>query len=269
MLRFNVLGRLEVVDGSIDRTPTAPMVCQVLALLLLRANTVVSIDSLIGELWDGNPPRSATQTAQTYIYLLRRQFEEWLPEGTAKDMLVTRASGYVLRVRPGQLDLEAFTQLSQQGRTALAAGDPADAAQCLRRALALWSGPVLVNVTPGRMIEGHVVHLEEQRSHAQEMRIQADAMLGRHRELIGELKAMLVANPLHEWCHTELIKALARSGRRHEALDAFHNLRRVLSTELGLEPSDELKELHQDILTGAIMREPLVGVPTHSGAGRR
>lgn len=269
MLRFNVLGRLEIADGSIDHTPTAPMVCQVLALLLLRANTVVSLDSIIDELWDGNPPRSATQTAQTYIYLLRRQFEEWLPAGAAKDMLVTRASGYILRVGPGQLDLEAFTQLSHQGRSALAAGEPAVAAQSLRRALALWSGPVLVNVAPGRQIESHVVHLEEQRSHAQEMRIQADAQLGRHRELIGELKAMLVDNPLNEWCHTELIKALARSGRRHEALGAFQNLRRVLSSELGLEPSDELKELHQDILTGAIMREPAARVPTSSGVGRR
>jgi DNA-binding SARP family transcriptional activator len=230
------------------------MVCQVLALLLLRSNTVVGIDSIIAELWDENPPKSATRTTQTYIYQLRRQFEQWLPGEADKDTLVTLANGYLLRVGPGQTDLEAFVQLSQQGRAALAADDPATAARALRQALGLWSGPMLANVaSPGRLIEGHVVHLQEQRLHTLELRIQSDAMLGRHRELIGELKAMLIDNPLNEWCHTELIKALARSGRRHEALGAYQDLRRVLSAELGLEPSDQLKELHRDVLTGAIM----------------
>jgi SARP family transcriptional regulator, regulator of embCAB operon len=265
MLRFNVLGRLEIIDGGIDRTPTAPMVCQVLALLLLRANTIVSLDSIIDELWDGNPPRSATPTAQTYIYLLRRQFGEWLPEDAVRDMLVTRANGYILRVSPSQTDLDAFTQLSDRGRAALVDDDPAAAAQFLRQALALWSGPVLANVTHGRLIEGHIVRLEEMRSYATELRIQADAMLGRHRELVGELRAMLVEDPLNEWCYMELIKALARSGRRHQALDAFQNLRRVLSAELGLEPSDQLKELHRGILTGAIMRDQPVAVPARQG----
>ncbi|MBO3749330.1 AfsR/SARP family transcriptional regulator [Streptosporangiaceae bacterium NEAU-GS5] len=250
MLRFKVLGRLAVINDLVDRTPTAPMVLRVLALLLLRANTVVMLDAIIDELWGDNPPKSAVTTAQTYIYQMRRHFEQWLPGTAADDILTTHGTGYILQVTPGQLDLEAFLLLAKQGRMSLAAGDPASAGRQFRQALDLWSGRALAGVTAGRSIEAHVVHLEEQRAHTVELRIQADAMLGRHRELVGELKAMLLTNPLNEWYHAELIKALACSGRRNEALVAFQDLRRTLSAELGLEPSDSLQELHREILTG-------------------
>lgn len=75
-------------------------------------------------------------------------------------------------------------------------------------------------------------------------------MLGQHRELVGELKATLLADPLNEWYHAQLIKALASSGRRNEALVAYQHLRKTLSTELGLEPSEMLQKLHQEVLAG-------------------
>ncbi|MBT2206893.1 MULTISPECIES: AfsR/SARP family transcriptional regulator [Actinomadura] len=250
MLRFKVLGRLTVTNDLGDCTPTAPMVRRVLGLLLLCTNNIVTLDAIIDELWGDKPPKSAVPTAQTYIYQLRRQFEPWLPADTVEQVLGTYGTGYILRVNPDQLDLEAFLKLAEQGRTALTAGDPAAAARLLRQALDLWSGPALADVTAGRAIEAHVVHLMEQRSHTLELRIQADAMLGGHRELVGELKAMLLTNPLNEWYHAQLIKALASIGRRHEALLAYQDLRKTLSIELGLEPSDVLQRLHQEVLTG-------------------
>ncbi|MEU4117720.1 AfsR/SARP family transcriptional regulator [Kitasatospora sp. NPDC028055] len=250
MLDFRILGRLSVTSDLADCTPTAPMVRRVLAQLLLCANNIVTLDAIIDELWGDKPPKSAVPTAQTYIYQLRRQFEPWLPNGKAEQALATCGTGYVLQLNPGQLDLEAYVRLAEQGRLALAAGDPAAARQLLRQALDLWSGPALADVTAGPSIQAHIVQLSEQRAHTVELRIQADAMLGRHRELVGELKAMLMANPLNEWCHAQLIKALACSGRRNESLVAYQDLRKTLSTELGLEPSEALQELHQDVLAG-------------------
>ncbi|WP_436838652.1 AfsR/SARP family transcriptional regulator [Nocardia nova] len=221
-----------------------------LALLLLHSNKVVRLDAIIDELWGNDPPVSAVRTAQTYIYQLRRHFSQEMPE--AVGTLVTHSTGYQLRVAPGHLDLETFTQLLGRGRAAMAADEPEVAAHTLRQALELWSGRALSGVRQGRLIQAHAVHLEEQRCCALELRIQADARLNRHRELVGELKALVLESPLDEWRHTELIKALAHSGRRKEALDAFQNLRSVLLEELGLDPSRQVQELHQDILGGAI-----------------
>lgn len=250
MLRFQVLGRLTVTNDLGDCTPTAPMVRRVLAQLLLCANNIVTLDAIIDELWGDNPPKSAVPTAQTYIYQLRRRFEPLLPDNTVEQVLATCGTGYRLRVDPDGLDLEVFLRLAKQGRTALASADPALATSLLQRALDLWSGPVLADVTAGPAIQAHIVHLKEQRMHTVELRIQADAMLGRHRELVGELKAMLMSDPLNEGYHAQLIKALACSGRRNESLVAYLNLRRTLLTELGLEPSDVLQALHQEVLAG-------------------
>jgi SARP family transcriptional regulator, regulator of embCAB operon len=250
VLRFQALGRLTVTNDRVDCTPTAPMVRRVLAHLLLCANNIVMLDAIIDELWGDNPPKSAVTTAQTYIYQLRRHFEPLLPDTEAEQLLVTYGTGYMLRVHPDQFDLEAFLRLAGQGHSALASGEPAAARRLLRQALGLWSGRALSDVPVGRALEAHIVHLEEQRAHTVELRIQADAMLGRHRELVGELKAMVLSDPLNEWYHAQLIKALACSGRRNEALVAYQNLRKTLSTELGLDPSDALQTLHREILSG-------------------
>jgi DNA-binding SARP family transcriptional activator len=222
--------------------------------LLLRANQVVNIDELIEELWDGKSPKSAVRTTQTYIYQLRRFIEK---ERLGGELLITQAPGYVLRVQPGQLDVEAFQSLTCQGRRHLDNGCPDRAADVLRHALDLWRGPALTNVPQGRVLEALVVPLEELRLQAIELRIQAELHLGRHRELIGELRSLIAAHPLNEWFHGKLILALAKAGRRSEALLAYRSLRSVLAEELGLEPSPEIQRLHHAVLTGAVLTQPI------------
>jgi DNA-binding SARP family transcriptional activator len=152
-------------------------------------------------------------------------------------------------VAPDQLDAHVFERLVAEGRTLLADGQFEAAAQGLRGALSLWRGPALANITPGRLLEGHVAHLEELRIRAIELRIQAESALGRHRELIPDLRALVAAHPLNEWLHGRLIDALYRAGRRGEALLAYQNLRATLNEELGLEPSAELQRLQRQVLT--------------------
>ena len=250
MLRFQVLGPLEVFDGDRMCTPTPPKVSRVLALLLLRANQVVSMDSLIEELWGEHPPLSATGTAQTYIYQLRKFLDPRSQRAGGAEWLITKPPGYLTLVSPHQLDATAFEAMSRRGRQLLEAGEPEPAAQLLRRALDLWKGSSLANVQRGTLLEAHAVHLEEQRMRTLELRIQADAELGQHRDLIGELRSLVAIHPLNEWFHGQLIVALSHSGRRGDALRAYQGLRRVLNDQLGLDPQPELQRLQQAVLGG-------------------
>jgi SARP family transcriptional regulator, regulator of embCAB operon len=252
MLQLNVLGPLEVLDDGRACTPTPPKVRRVLALLLLRANQVVPMDALIEELWGENPPLSAVGTAQTYIYQLRKTLDRREVVAGGGEWLMTRPPGYLMAVSPDQIDAVTFEMLSRQGRQLLDNGQPEDAAQVLRRALDLWNGPCLANVGLGRLLEAHAVHLEEQRMRTLELRIQADAELGRHRELIGEIRSLVVSHPLNEWFHGQLIVALSRSGRRGEALQAYQHLREVLGSQLGLDPQPDMQRLQREVLTDGV-----------------
>jgi SARP family transcriptional regulator, regulator of embCAB operon len=266
MTEFRVLGALEVVDGGRNCTPTAPKLRQVLALLLLCANQVVHVDFLIDELWGDEPPKSAVTQAQTYIYQLRKIIAREKLEETGRELLLTKPSGYVLRVDREQVDAFVFQRLAWQGRKHLENGTVDEAADALRRALNLWTGPALADVMPGRVLETHVVPLDEQRLHTLELRIQADLLLDLHRELIGELRALVARHPLNEWFHGQLITALSRSGRRSEALQEYQNLRATLHRELGLEPSPELQRLQQEVLRAGY--PPRLGQDPHrKGSG--
>jgi DNA-binding SARP family transcriptional activator len=201
----------------------------VLALLLTRANEVVAADTLIEALWSGEPPRTATNTLQHYVSQLRKAI--------GADRIVTRAPGYLVRVDPGELDLERFQRLVEEG-----------GAEALRSALGLWRGPALADFTYEPFVQAEVVRLEELRLTALEERIDADLALGHHNALVGELEACVAAHPLRERLRGQLMLALYRSGRQAEALEAYQRVRRTLVDELGIEPGPALQRLERAIL---------------------
>ncbi|MEQ4303826.1 AfsR/SARP family transcriptional regulator [Plantactinospora sp. B6F1] len=247
-LRFKVLGPLEVFRGEHECTPSAPKLLQVLALLVLHANRIVHIETLVRLLWGDRPPRSAVATIQTYIYQLRRFLTREQVDSGDGDLLVTKNPGYLLRVHPDQVDLQQFQRLSRQGQVFLRGRRLDEAASRLRAALGLWSGSPLANVPMGARLDPYVTDLQEQRRNALQLRIEAEIELGLHRELIGELRSLVVLHPLDEWMYGQLIRVLARSGRRSDALHAYHHLRTTLAAELGLDPSPELQQLYQQLL---------------------
>lgn len=254
MVKYEILGSLELIHEGRICTPTPPKVRTVLALLVLRANRVVLGESIIRELWGDNPPRSAATTVQTYIYHLRKLFAREGIEGPGRTLLESRARGYLLKVEPGQLDAEIFEALLDEGRNHMKAGRHEEGAAVLRGALALWTGPLGANVEFGPALEAHATHLEEEWIRGVELRIEADIALGRHRELIGELRYLVSTYPLNEWFHRQLIIALSRSGRRGEALQSYHHYRRVLNEELGLDPSPDLQRLQREVLSAGVPR---------------
>lgn len=249
MISFGLLGPLQVLRNNKVDPPEAPKVRQLLALLLILTNQVVSIDLIIDELWGTKPPRRAVVTLQTYICRIRKVITPTDIEFDGKSMLATVSPGYALTVDRDQLDAFRFRELVDSGRALHELGKAHEAATKLRDALALIRGPVLMDVSPGQVLRVHKVRLEEDFASALALRIQADLALGRHRELIGELKSLTASRPLDEWAHARLMEALSGAGRRSEALDTYRSLRKVLDRELGIAPSPELQDLQRQILT--------------------
>ena len=219
-----------------------------LAVLLLHANEVVSADVLIDGLWGERPPPSALNALHVKVSRLRRTLA--VNGGSQSDaVLATRGRGYLLRVEPGELDVDRFRGLLEQGREQLAAGDPGEAASTLRSALAICRGPPLADFSYEPFAQSAIAELEELRLAALEERVEADLALGAHGELIGELTAAVGRDPLRERLRAQLMLALYRCGRQAEALDTYQEFRRKLSEELGLDPGPRLQQLELAILS--------------------
>jgi DNA-binding SARP family transcriptional activator len=248
-MEFRILGPLEVWDEGREVSLGGPKPRALLAALLLRPNEVVPADRLIDELWGEDSPERAAAALRVNVSRLRKA----LPA----DVLTTRSPGYVIRVEPGDLDLDRFERLVDEARGLRARGLAADASERLRDALALWRGSALADFAYESFAQSAIARLDEIRLAAVELRIDADLALGRHDELIGELEALVAEQPLRERPRGYLMTALYRSGRQAEALDAYKDARRTLVGQLGIEPSTELQELERAILR----HEPELNLP--------
>ena len=246
-MKFRILGPVSMSP----HTPTAAKVRVLLAVLLLRGNEVVPTESLIDELWDVSPPRTVTTTLQVYISQLRTTLAAGAPESLPRDRdrdLQTVPPGYRLRIAPDDLDLPVFESFRRHGREAYDRGDFAEASHLLQEGLRLWTGVPLSGITHGPMLSSAAVRLEETRISTLEQRIAADLRVGRHRELTGELMALVGEHPFREILHAHLMVALYRCDRQSDALQAFKSARRGLVSELGVEPGAGLRRLHERIL---------------------
>ena len=239
-MELRILGPLEAVaDGRVIDIRGQKQ-RELLAILAVHANEVVSADRLIDELWGDAPPASAVKTLQAYVSRLRKT----LGGGS----LTTHGHGYSLALAPGELDAERFATLLEEARRALAAGELDRAAGTLDAALALWRGPALADFTYASFAQPAIARLDELRLAAREERVEADLARGRHAEVIGELEQLVAQNPLRERPRAQLMLALYRSGRQAEALQVYQEGRRTLAEELGLEPSQALQRLERQIL---------------------
>ncbi|MEV4438289.1 AfsR/SARP family transcriptional regulator [Streptomyces sp. NPDC049577] len=257
-MEIKVLGQLTAAESGTSVVPSAAKPRQILALLALNANHVVTVQVLMEELWGLDLPRSAPTTLQTYILQLRRKLGAALAAGacagahvpvcSAKDLLATRHNGYLLAVDPRDIDAREFDRLTAEGYAAYEQDDPARASRLLSEALALWRGPALVDLQRGPLLEIEAMRLQESRLAALGRRIDAELRLHHHYEILGELAGLTAQYPLDENLHAQFMLALYRCGRASGALQAFRRLRAGLIDELGLEPSARVQRLHQAIL---------------------
>jgi class 3 adenylate cyclase len=235
-VEYRLLGPLEASRNGDVLPLGGPKPRALLAILLLNANTVVSVDMLVDELWGDSPPADARHTVQVFISRLRKVL--------GREAIASRAAGYAIPLRPNQLDLSQFHAFLAEARTA----PPETASRLLRKSLALFRGRPLADFTYEPFALPHVQRIEETRLRAVESCVDADLALGRHAELVPELEALARANPLREQFRAQLMLALYRSGRQAEALGVYQDARRTLVDELGIDPSPKLQRLERSIL---------------------
>src|SRR5262245_42633295 len=225
-MQFRILGPLEIVGDDGPITLHRGKEQALLAFMLLHPNELLPSDRLIDELWDGRPPATAAKILQNAVSQLRKA----LGDGR----LETRPPGYVFHLQPDELDLQRFEELAREGRS--------------EQALALWRGPLLVDLREERFANDARRRLEDERLAVLEDRIDADLAAGRSAQLVPELEGLVAEHPLRERMHGQLMRALYGSGRQADALDEYRRARRILNEELGLEPGPELQELERKIL---------------------
>lgn len=263
-MEIRVLGPLVAHHEAAQAVPSAGKPRKVLAMLLLNEQQMVPVSALVSELWDGEPPRSARTTLQTYVLQLRKLFADTLglsPSQVTKQVLQTRNGGYLFAPGQAALDLREYRRLEQAGLSAMRGGDDAAAVEIFDRALGLWRGSALSDVEHGRLLEAEVARLEQSRLTMVEYQVEAGLRLGRHRESLSELAGLVVQHRFHENLHAQYMLALHRSGCRTRALEVYHRLRASMIDELGLEPSPKLQWLHHAVLTSEPELDELRKIP--------
>ena len=243
-MRYRILGPLEVIDDEGRPVALGGRREQVvLGALLLEANRVVSRDRLIEAVWGETPPETAANTLQVHVSRLRKLLVGAM---SRESPLQTRSPGYVLLTRLGELDAERFEKLA--GAPDSDDGPDVVAAR-LAEAVGLWRGPVLEGLDAEMFGRAEIALLEDLRIATLERRIDTDLARGRHRQLTGELEALVHAHPLRETLRGQLMLALYRSGRQADALAEYGRTRQLLAEELGIDPSPALQALELAILT--------------------
>lgn len=247
-LDIRLLGPLEVRHRGADVPISAARVRRLLGLLLLHRGRVISVDRLVDELWDNDPPDSALAALRVHVSRLRKM----LAAAGLETMLVTKPTGYLLDVADDCVDIDRFERAIAQGRSLAEAGEPDRAVEVFRSALQMWRGPALAGIATSTYVSGEAARLEEAKVNATEDCISAEIARGKARDVLGELEALTVEHPLRERLWQLRMLALYQSGRQADALDCYQTLRRQLNDELGLEPSGEVARLHQEILTQTV-----------------
>ncbi len=243
-MQVRLLGPVEVdLDGSPLRL-RGGRERALLARLALSAGRVVGSDRLVEDLWGTEVIDGAVPALQVYVSRLRSA----LRAGGAENVLHSRPAGYALEISADVVDVGAFARLVATGRTLLADDAPAEAAETLREALALWRGPALADLGDVPFAANERVRLEEDRLAALESRTEADLAIGAHRHLVGELEALTAEYPFRERLWAFRMLALYRDGRQVDALAVHEQLRTLLRDELGIDPSPDLRRLTEAIL---------------------
>jgi DNA-binding SARP family transcriptional activator/pimeloyl-ACP methyl ester carboxylesterase len=236
-----VLGDVSLLRDTGDTVPL-PGTRQpaLLAALASRAGVVVSVDRLVDLLWDSSPPVNPAAALHSAVFKLRAS----LTRVSGRDVLVTRDRGYLLDLRPGDLDAEVFTSLVREARDL----PPDEALALLDRALRLWCGPAYDGFTDTDLAHLEALRLEETRRVALERYGAALLAAGRPAEAVSLLVPFVAEQPLREAARITLMRALHAVGRTSDGLDQYQSYRKHLAEELGLEPSPALTEVQLELL---------------------
>jgi DNA-binding SARP family transcriptional activator len=237
-IRVRVLGPIDLLTETGVIVPKGRIGRKLLGALAISVNHAVTADRLAEIIWHESPPPSLANTLQTYIYRLR--------EEVGHERIVCSDHSYALRLAPEELDALEFEHLVSLA--AEAGNDPSECIARSRKALGLWRGVPFGEFADEDPFRLETIRLDELRLYAMELKLAGELEIGREELVVGTLETLVEDYPFRERLWYLLIAALARSGRRVGALRAFHKVGEILG-EVGLEPSEELRELEDDIIS--------------------
>lgn len=249
-MRFGVLGPLHAQITGREVRLDGPRQAKMLAALLIDVNKTVAMERLVAVMWDGKVPATAVRQVQDALSGLRRNL---IACGAPGSLISRRRGGYQIRLAPDQLDLLEFDHARDLAERHTA---PFETAVALRRALACWRGNALADIS-SRVLEADAARLNEKRAATHKQCLGIELGLGRHREVIEGLTALLREHPYDEQVAEHLMTALYRCRRQGEALQVYERLRRTLADELGVDPTPSAQALHRRILTA----DPALSAP--------
>ncbi|MBF9134356.1 winged helix-turn-helix domain-containing protein [Plantactinospora sp. S1510] len=259
-MRFEILGPQRAWQDSQELDLGPGKQRAVLTVLLLHAGRPVPTTRIVDAVWAEDPPANGPNVVQKYVAGLRRVLEPDRSPRTPGQVLSLTDAGYLLRVGTDELDLLRFEQRTRRAQVARAEGRSAEAVDELRAALDLWRGDPLEGLV-GSFFDSARHRLVDMRTAALETWAELELELGRHQELVGELGRLVARFPVRERLRYLLMLALYRAGRQAEALTSFREIRSLLRDEHGLEPGEQLQELHRRILRS----DPTLTLPARSG----
>ncbi|WP_308210638.1 BTAD domain-containing putative transcriptional regulator [Actinomadura luzonensis] len=255
MLTFTALGPFQAWADGAPLDLGGQRQRAVLARLLVAGGRAVPVNTLIDELWPGDPPAQALSTIQGYVSRLRRALEPGRAPREEAEVLVTAPPGYALRAETGQVDAWRFEGLVKSD------GPPGQVWADMEAALGLWRGPALAEFADLSWAVTEAGRLEELRLIAVERRADAGLTLGRATSLVADLEAHAAEHPLREEAWRLLAVALYRMGRQGDALAALRRARAVWRDELGLDLTAGLKRLEADMLAQRLEEPPAPEAP--------
>jgi DNA-binding SARP family transcriptional activator/class 3 adenylate cyclase len=253
-VRVGVLGPLEVWAGGQQVAVAGPLPRRLLALLVTRPGRLLPVDALIDGLWGGDPPAAARATLQSHVARLRRSLG-------GSGLVAGGPGGYRVAVAAADVDAFAFMTAVKEGQQALSDGNPAVAAAGLSAGLGWWRGPAFVEFRGCAALDAEAARLEQLRLDAVEWRIEAELASADHVPPVGELEALVREHPTREGLWALLMRALYRTGRQADALEAYRRARRALVEELGVEPGRQLREVKRLVLAHDPSLDPPDRVP--------
>ncbi|MGQ0678951.1 MAG: BTAD domain-containing putative transcriptional regulator [Actinomycetota bacterium] len=258
---FRILGPLEVLVNGRPIPLGGIKQRSVLALLLSQPNRVVGLDHLVASIWNDGDEDNLKGTLQVHVSNLRKALVPASEALDRKELIATQPPGYRISVSEDELDLIAFSNHLSVARRAFEARDYVRSGFRYNEALSMWRGAVLADLAAETFVRPIATRLERMQMSAVEGRIESELSLGRHKQTIDELAALVDGHPTDERFVGLLMVALYRAGRQADALAAYQACRAVLN-ELGLDPGQSLRELESRILNqDASLDPPAPGEP--------
>ncbi|MFI7499202.1 BTAD domain-containing putative transcriptional regulator [Streptomyces sp. NPDC049687] len=259
-IRFGVLGPVEALKGDV-RLDLGPRQRRLLLVrLLIEDGRPVSSDTLCRDLWPTDRPTGAASSVRAHISRLRAVLDP-VRQGRST-MLVSGPAGYALKVPREARDTTLFEESVSRAREAMRDRQLAVARQEIDAALALWRGEALAEATEHAFAMRERTRLDGALQDAKELQAAILVQQGETEPAIGVAEGLVLKAPLRETSWALLMRALYAAGRPVEALRQYERFRDMLATELGLDPSPQLRDLHT-----AILRHDVVVLGTQPTAG--